>query len=108
MIKEKNIIQFTEIQKEIFIGLMLGDGHLEQMSKVTYRLKIEQSAEKKEYIDHLYDLFKDFCSSEPLLKVKPNGNRSLMFQTKTSISLNFYAQQFYREKTKIIPNLIEK
>jgi len=101
--KERNIFKFTDEQKEILIGLLLGDGHLEQMSLVTYRLKVEQSADKEEYLYHLYDIFKDYCGSKPILKIKSNGDRSLMFQTKTSISLNFYGKQFYRDKIKIIP-----
>lgn len=103
MLKTKNIFKFSKEQKEILIGLILGDGHLEQMSSVTYRLKIEQSFDKKDYLYHLYDIFKDFCSAEPILNVKPNGNKSFMFQTKTSISLNFYGKQFYKDEIKIIP-----
>lgn len=108
MIKEENKFNFTEEQKEVLIGLLLGDGHLEQISEVTYRLKIEQPAEKSEYINHLYDIFKDYCSREPILKIKPNGNKSLFFQTKTSISLNFYARQFYKDKIKVIPSLLTR
>tara|TARA_B110001454_G_scaffold215123_1_gene235999 strand:+ start:3172 stop:3483 length:312 start_codon:yes stop_codon:yes gene_type:complete len=103
MIKKENNFNLTEEQKEVLIGILLGDGHLEQMSQVTYRLKIEQSAEKSEYINHLYLIFKDCCYQEPILKIKPNGNKSLFFQTKTSISLNFYGKQFYKDKIKIIP-----
>ena len=108
MIKKENNFNLTEEQKEVLIGILLGDGHLEQMSQVTYRLKIEQSAEKSEYINHLYLIFKDCCYQEPILKIKPNGNKSLFFQTKTSISLNFYGKQFYKDKIKIIPWLLTR
>jgi hypothetical protein len=108
MIKKENNFNFTEEQKEVLIGILLGDGHLEQMSEATYRLKIEQSAEKSEYINHLYIIFKDCCNLEPILKIKPNGNKSLFFQTKTSISLNFYGKQFYKNKIKIVPSLLAR
>ncbi len=61
MLKIKNKMNFNKIQKEVLIGILLGSGHLEQMPKVTYRLKIEQSNVK------------------PILKVKINGNKSLFF-----------------------------
>jgi len=60
MKKRNNKLKITKIQREILIGIILGDGHLEQsLNKFSYRLKIEQSEKKKEYIEHLYEIFKD-------------------------------------------------
>ena len=41
-------------QKQIIIGKLLGDGHLETANGKTYRLKIEHSWRQKEYVDWLY------------------------------------------------------
>lgn len=103
---DKNKFKFTKLQKEILIGLLLGDGHLEQVSSYSWKLKIEQSYEKEDYVNHLFDIFKDFCNVKPLLKIKSNGNKSLMFQTKSSVSLNYYGKLFYNNKIKIIPKLL--
>jgi DNA-binding transcriptional regulator WhiA len=103
IINHKNKFNFTKEQKEVLIGVLLGDGHLEQISKVTYRLKIVQSADKEEYVYHLYKIFQAFCSKEPI-KIEANGKKSLIFQTKSSISLCFYGRLFYKDKIKIIPN----
>jgi hypothetical protein len=55
-----NKFKITKLQKEILIGLILGDAHLEQsLNKLSYRLKIEQSKQKHDYVNHLYEIFKD-------------------------------------------------
>lgn len=92
------------MQREVLIGVILGDAHLEQSKNgFSYRLKIEQSYKKQEYIYHLYNIFKDWTLSIP----KQNRN-NLYFQTKFSSSLTFFGKQFYKNKIKIIPKLIHR
>lgn len=99
-----NKFKITKFQKEVLIGLILGDARLEQSPNLlTYRLKIEQSIDKKEYIEHLYNIFKDWTLSEP----KQNRN-NLVFQTRFSKSLVFFGKQFYINKKKKIPKLIHR
>jgi hypothetical protein len=58
--KKNNKIKITKTQKEILIGLILGDAHLEKsLNGLSYRLKIEQSSKKQDYINHLFLIFKD-------------------------------------------------
>jgi hypothetical protein len=60
MIKRNNKFKINKFQKEILIGLILGDAHLEKsLNSLSYRLKIEQSFFHKEYVEHLYNIFKD-------------------------------------------------
>lgn len=96
-------IKISKIQKEILIGIILGEGHLEKSPNgLSYRLKIEQSKDKKDYINHLYEIFKDWTYSAPEEK-----RNNLYFQTKFSRSLVFYGINFYNEnKKKIIPRFI--
>jgi len=105
MKKRNNKIKITKMQKEVLIGIILGDAHLEKsLNGLSYRLKIEQSEKKKEYIEHLYEIFKDWTISG----IKKNRN-NLYFQTKYSESLLFFGKQFYNEeKKKIIPKLIHR
>jgi hypothetical protein len=59
MIKN-NKLKISKNQKEVLIGLILGDAHLEKsLNGFSYRLKIEQSVKKKEYVYHLFNIFKD-------------------------------------------------
>ena len=75
--KEK--LKLSDIQREVLVGLLLGDGHLETAnSGKTYRLKIEQSEKHKSYVKHLYHIFEDWVLTEPNSKDKVrNGNKSV-------------------------------
>jgi hypothetical protein len=101
---KNNKFVVSRIQKEILIGLILGDAHLEQSwNGLSYRMKIEQSLKKKEYVYHLYEIFKNWTLSQA--KVKRDN---LFFQTRFTKSLSFFGKQFYKEKKKVIPKLIHK
>lgn len=96
------------------IGCLLGDLHLENQSvtKKTYRAKIEQSFEKKEYVLYLYELFRiyipDALSEKPRMReiVNTTGklSRNFRFQTRTHFYISCLGKLFYREKKKIIPS----
>jgi hypothetical protein len=52
--------------KEIIIGLMLGDLFAEKINpNSNTRLQFKQSIKNKIYIDYLYNIFKEYCNSEP-------------------------------------------
>ena len=62
----KNHLTITSGLDEIIIGSMLGDLSAEKPSiKHNTRLQFRQSEINKEYIYHLYSLYKDFCKSKP-------------------------------------------
>lgn len=114
----KKGLKLTRQQREIIVGTLLGDGHLETLdSGKTYRLKIEHSAKQKEYVDWLYNQFKSWTSKPPRLWKRyskfPNGSTIISqkcgFTTYSHGILRFYGQQFYSKKgIKIIPKFIEK
>src|SRR5258708_24941317 len=63
--------RLNRTQASILSGLLLGDGHLEAVTRdQTYRLKVEHSLKQKEYVDWLYDKFADFIRNEPYTKTK--------------------------------------
>ncbi len=66
-----------KVQKEVLFGLILGDAHLEtQNNRITYRVKFEQSIKHKPYIEHLYEIFKNYVKTPPQLKlVKYKNNQ---------------------------------
>lgn len=114
---EKNI-KLTILQKEVLFGVILGDAHLEtQNNRITYRVKFEQSIKHKAYIEHLYDIFKNYVKTSPQLKVVKYKNSqineekestNIRFATISSSIFTFFGKQFYRDKKKIIPKLIHR
>lgn len=105
-------IKLTSIQREILVGLMLGDGHLEtRNNERTFRLKVEHSIKQKEYADWLYEQFKNMVLTKPQLKlqmIQGVMRRKYWFSTISSGALRFYGQQFYQNKKKVVPKLIGK
>lgn len=107
-------IVLSEKQKEIVIGLMLGDGCLEtQNNGQTYRLKIEQSLLHKDYVDWLYGELKNLTLTEPrerTKRIKDKFYQNYGFQTISCGNFRFYAQQFYDRdsKKKKVPKIIGK
>ena len=99
----------SQKQRDILIGLLLGDGHLEtQNNGRTYRLKIEHSMEQADYVLWIYEEFKDFVNKKPYTKVRKNGQRSFGFNTLSMASLRFYGKSFYPKGKKIIPEMMLK
>lgn len=107
-------LKLDKLQREIIIGLMLGDGHLETQNQGrSYRLKIEYSERQKEYIDWLWSMFQSWSSKPPQLKIKrlKTGTiiKSFYFTTYSHGAFRFYAQQFYLMGLgKVIPKMIKK
>lgn len=106
------MIKITKKQRDILVGLILGDGHLEtQTNGRTYRLKVEHSQKQTAYVDWLYEEFKDLCESAPKKRTKISFQKEIIsygFTTKALGSFRFYGQQFYQNNKKVIPRLIKK
>ncbi len=102
----------NQSQRSILVGLLLGDGHLETVTRDrTYRLKVEHSLKQKEYVDWLHKQWNDFIKNEPYSKEKTlNGKKFSCygFTTHSSGEFRFYAQQFYDGRKKVIPKLFAK
>lgn len=108
----KKNLKLTPRQREVIVGKLLGDGHLESITDdKTYRLKIEHSLSQKEYVDWFYQEFAEWMSSAPKMKEQiVNGKlyRKYWVNTISSGAFRFYAKQFYKDKKKIVPKLIYK
>ncbi len=108
----KKTLKLTSKQRQIIIGKLLGDGHLETSNDgKTYRLKIEHSFKQKEYVDWCYQEFKDWVLTKPQIKKQTfNGKayEKYWFNTLSHSSFRFYAHQFYPQDKKVIPKLIHK
>ena len=101
---------------EIIIGLMLGDLFAEKRNpNSNTRLQFKQSIKNKEYIEHLYSLFKDYCNSEPKVTSsvdnrpgKKKLNVSIKFWTQSLPCFNQFRELFYDDSgNKFIPLNLE-
>lgn len=114
--KYKKNLKLTNRQREILIGTLLGDSHLETQNEGrTYRLKVEHSFKQKEYVDWLYQEFREWVLSPPKIRERFVSLRTVSgvypkyyFNTLSTGSLRFYAQQFYSEGKKVAPRLIHR
>lgn len=105
-------IKLTDEQREIIVGLLLGDGHLETQNKGrTFRLKVEHAISQKDYVDWLYQKFQNMVLTEPQIKEQTIGDKvyqKYWFSTISIGSLRFYSQLFYVKHKKVVPKIIDK
>ena len=101
--------KLSPMQRHVLVGLMLGDGHLvpsqvkhNRENPVAYRLVLLQSDFHKDYLFHLYELFKDLTRTPPqYYEFSDKRNPSKIykrwaFSTILQPCLRFYGQQFYQ------------
>lgn len=107
--------KLNTLQCEILVGILLGDASLQTESNGrTYRLRISQSEEHKEYLFHLYDIFQNFTTSPPVRyefrDPRKPGKRYFRwsFSTTQQACFRFYGHQFYNGSKKKVPRLIHK
>ena len=108
--ERKTSLTLTKKQRDIIVGLLLGDGHLEtQNSGKTYRLKVEHGALQRDYVEWLFGELREWIpAKEPYMKLRKNGVVNYGFTTYSHEALRFYGRQFYEGKKKVIPALIER
>jgi hypothetical protein len=112
---KKAQLNLTPYLEEIIIGSMLGDLSAEKPSlKSNTRLQFKQSLKNKLYIEHLYELFQEYCGTKPLVmssfdnrprrSTKLKEYSAIKFQTLSLPCFNKYRDIFYNSKgVKIIP-----
>lgn len=97
-------LKLSDIQKDVLIGTILGDGYLRpSRSGKAARLQICHKAAVKEYVDWKYQIFKNLVFSEPRNQIQ---NNSLRFTTISHPDLLEYLKYFYINSLKIIPKNI--
>lgn len=122
LIEIKKNLKLNLLQKKILPCILLGNAYLStQDNGKTYFLHIYQSEKHKNYVFHLYDIFKEWCLSKPKTierTYKSNtykGKKATMisFKTMSSGSFRFYAHNFTdrntnQKLTKKLPFLIHR
>ncbi len=104
----KSTLKLSQLQRDILVGLLLGDAHLETQNRGrTYRVKFEYSLNHRAYADHLYEIFKEWVQSPPQEKIDTT-HQNVWFQTVSHGAFRFYAHQFYRGQKKCVPKNIHR
>ena len=105
-------VKLDQEQREILVGLILGDGHLETQNEgKTFRLKVEHSINQKYYVEWLYQKFNNLVLTVPQVKVQKIKERKYekyWFSTISAGTFRFYGRQFYPNGKKIVPKMIKK
>ena len=102
----------------IFIGLMIGDGHIYKSSPTSNsRFEMSFVKDKKEFANWVEDLFKDYCNSgiKHIFYNQNLLNLRFGYRLKTlSLSIfNYYHELFYRKNNitwkykKVVPSNIK-
>ena len=107
----KKTLVFTKKQRDVLIGLLLGDGCLELLPKGdSARLRLEYTGKQKGYIDWLYAMFRRWVINPPKRKITKAFNKSFekyWFTTVSSPILKKYFDLFYHDHRKIVPTAID-
>jgi hypothetical protein len=110
---KESLFALSPKQKEVAIGLVLGDASLNTDNKgKTYRMKFEWGDRQKLYVDHVFNLFDQWVLSKPHKKVRtsPKGNQIITwgFQTLSHQAFNHLAELFINNNKKTIPKFLIK
>ena len=99
-------------QKEILIGTILGDGHLEQNGKGV-RLRVDHGIKQKDYVVWKYERFRNLSPSEPRIikafhKKEMKTYERFHFSTYSNGVFQEWRDLFYKDRIKIIPENIKE
>jgi len=99
-------VPFTERQKAIVIGSVLGDACLHpNWSSTNYTLKITRSEKQKAYIDWQHEQLKPFVLTAPRWYEKTH---SYTLRTISHSDLTSLYREFYPDGKKILPRKIKE
>lgn len=98
------IANLSKQQKDIMVGLILGDGHLEFNGYRGTRLQVKQSKEREEYVLWLYENFKQFVNTPPKQR---KDTDQWYFGTRFYEDFEKIRKNFYQNRVKNIPDNID-
>ena len=102
---ERNIIQVSNFNRSILIGLILSDGHIEKRKNWNPRIQLEQSMKNFEYLWYVFNKFNIFNSNYPFSTKRILRNKiffTLITKTRQLKCFNEFYDLFYYENKKII------
>lgn len=110
---DRALLTLPKYAFEALIGIMLGDGHINQRSLTgNARFLYGQSGKeaKRAYFEHVYDLFKPFCTPDSKYYLKTwidtrsgTERTSISFVTMQLPCFSVFRKMFYLDGIKIVP-----
>ena len=109
----KQKLKLSKRQKDIAVGVMLGDASLQTQDKgKSYRLKFQGSQKHLEYGQALYREFEPFCLSQLFLFDRTDDNNNVVkswsFQTLSHQELCSIANLFFDPLSQNVPSCSKK
>lgn len=92
--------QFTEKQKSILVGSILGDGYIHLSPHKTASFEIRQSVKHQDYLSWMWDELQNFCSVNLYQRT---DNQQWRLRTKYLSDFALLHNKFYAAGKKIIP-----
>ncbi len=108
----EDIQRLTDVQKDILVGCLPGDGRLECRAKSgTARFRVHHAESQREFLFWKYQHFQNLTRGAPWRTEwldRRNGRiyESWFFHTVTSPVFEPFHKRFYREETKVVPEHI--
>lgn len=102
----KQTLSLTDQQKEIGLGIVLGDANLQTQDQGrSYRLRYEGGNKHKSYVFSIHQDFDEWCLADPSEKkrIHPETKTEITnweFQTLSHPDINFFADLFLDQKGK--------
>jgi LAGLIDADG DNA endonuclease family len=105
-------LTLTERQRQILVGMLLGDAHLErQRGALTARLKIEHCVRQTMYVVWKYTEWRDWVRTPPRVRARRNRlgtvSTNIGFSTLSHVELEEARLRFYRGHRKVVPTDLE-
>lgn len=109
--------KLTELQKDLLIGTLLGNGNLQTITGETWRYRAVHKSSHYIYILNKYNVLKDMCKTEPCYSKHWDPCYEVYyerysFNTLTDVRLRYYGKLFYVKENnswvKQIPKNIHK
>lgn len=101
----------TRKQKDIVIGMILGDAYLQKTGKQNARLRLEQGIAQKEYLEWKVEQLQNYFQSkiQVLKRENPVWKKTYQYvriQSTASPEFGKLRRLFYKDSQKIIPKTI--
>lgn len=102
-------LHLTPHQRELLVGMLLGDAHLERQSAQSVaRLKVEHAVSQMEYVLWKYSEWQEWVLTPPQVKQKRNRlgtvSSNVWFTTVSHPELETYRAWFYDGRRKRVPS----
>jgi len=113
--KERETIILSDNTAQVLVGIILGDGHIQQRSVTgnSRFLFVQTAIKHKDYYQKVFDIFKPYCTQNLKSYYKFWEDKktkqiyeSLSFATMALPCFNKYREIFYLNNTKVVPSNI--